>query len=98
MSRKNVSGTLQECLEVSRGHSDSVQRKRWRRANWLSVLACYRFLDELARLLHLAGFGMDDMEIYVTGNQLTMSGERQPPQPERGTWHRQKLLLLQKEL
>jgi HSP20 family protein len=45
--------------------------------------------DNLYVEAEIAGIGMDDMEIYVTGNQLTMSGERQPPQPERGTWHRQ---------
>uniref|UniRef100_UPI003569F0A3 Hsp20/alpha crystallin family protein n=1 Tax=Novipirellula sp. TaxID=2795430 RepID=UPI003569F0A3 len=37
----------------------------------------------------LPGFHMDDMEIYVTGNQLTLKGERKPPEHEGGTWHRQ---------
>ena len=29
------------------------------------------------------------MEIYVTGNQFTIKGERRPPQNIGGTWHRQ---------
>lgn len=37
----------------------------------------------------LPGFRMDDLEIYVTGNQLTIKGERRPPEHEAGTWHRQ---------
>lgn len=37
----------------------------------------------------LPGFSADNLEIYVTGNQLTLKGERQPPQHESGTWHRQ---------
>lgn len=37
----------------------------------------------------LPGFRMDDLEIYVTGNQLTVKGERRPPEMDGGTWHRQ---------
>ena len=37
----------------------------------------------------LPGFSADNLEIYVTGNQLTLKGERQPPQHDSGTWHRQ---------
>ncbi len=37
----------------------------------------------------LPGFRMEDLEITVLGNQLTVKGERKPPQVEGGTWHRQ---------
>ena len=36
----------------------------------------------------LPGFNMDDLEIYVTGNQLTLKGQRRPPELEGGMWHR----------
>lgn len=38
----------------------------------------------------LPGAELSDLEIYVSrGNQLTVKGERKPPQIEQGTWHRQ---------
>ncbi|QDT03788.1 Spore protein SP21 [Rubripirellula lacrimiformis] len=37
----------------------------------------------------LPGFAFDDLNIYVLGNQLTIQGERRPPQHEGGSWHRQ---------
>lgn len=38
----------------------------------------------------LPGFELSDLEIMVTGdNQLSIKGERKPPQQEGGTWHRQ---------
>lgn len=37
----------------------------------------------------LPGFCLDDLEVYVTGNQLTIKGERRPPEHSDGTWHRQ---------
>jgi HSP20 family protein len=38
----------------------------------------------------LPGMHLDKLEIYVSeGNHLTLKGERQPQEPERGTWHRQ---------
>ena len=36
----------------------------------------------------LPGLGMDDVEVYVTGDQLTLSGERKITDPQDGTWHR----------
>ncbi|MDV6030182.1 MAG: Hsp20/alpha crystallin family protein [Phycisphaera sp. RhM] len=45
--------------------------------------------DKLFVEAELPGFSMDDLEIYVTGNQLTLKGERKPPEQEGGTWHRQ---------
>ncbi|QDV85140.1 Hsp20/alpha crystallin family protein [Stieleria sp.] len=45
--------------------------------------------DNLFAEAELPGFCMDDLEIYVTGNQLTLKGERKPPEHEGGTWHRQ---------
>jgi HSP20 family protein len=38
----------------------------------------------------LPGVTQGNLEIYVTGgNQLTIKGQRQPPVPEKGVWHRQ---------
>lgn len=38
----------------------------------------------------LPGLDIKDLEIYVSGgNQLTLKGERKPPQIEKGVWHRQ---------
>jgi HSP20 family protein len=38
----------------------------------------------------LPGLNLNDLEIYVTGgNQLTIKGERKPPTPDKGVWHRQ---------
>ena len=45
--------------------------------------------DHLYTEAELPGFSLDDLEIYVTGKQLTIKGERRPPENEGGTWHRQ---------
>lgn len=37
----------------------------------------------------LPGMKMDDLEIYVTGDQLTLKGKREAPQIDKATWHRQ---------
>jgi HSP20 family protein len=38
----------------------------------------------------LAGFQLEDLEMYVTGeNQLSIKGERKQPELQNGTWHRQ---------
>jgi HSP20 family protein len=38
----------------------------------------------------LPGMGLEDLEIYVTGNnQLAIKGQRKEPQPGQGVWHRQ---------
>jgi HSP20 family protein len=38
----------------------------------------------------MPGLDLKDLEIYVTGgNQLTLQGQRKPPMPEKGAWHRQ---------
>lgn len=37
----------------------------------------------------LPGFELGDLEIYVTGGrQLSIKGERKPPEMKGGTWHR----------
>jgi HSP20 family protein len=36
----------------------------------------------------LPGMSMDDVEIYVTGNEVTIGGERKLGQPEGASWHR----------
>jgi len=45
--------------------------------------------DHVYAEAELPGFSLDDLEIYVTGNQLTIKGQRQPPEHASGTWHRQ---------
>ena len=37
----------------------------------------------------LPGLDGEDLEIYVTGRQLTLKGERKAPVVEGGVWHRQ---------
>ena len=37
----------------------------------------------------LPGMQLDDLEIYVHGNQLTIKGERKEAKLEKGVWHRQ---------
>ena len=46
--------------------------------------------DEVLVEAELPGLNLKDLEIYVTGgNQLTLQGERKPPVPGKGAWHRQ---------
>jgi HSP20 family protein len=46
--------------------------------------------DTLTIEAELPGLKLQDLEIYVTGNnQLTLKGERQPAVPEKGVRHRQ---------
>jgi len=46
--------------------------------------------DNLFVEAELPGLELDDLEIYVTGeNQLSLKGERKVPTLEKGTWHRQ---------
>jgi HSP20 family protein len=46
--------------------------------------------DRLVVEAELPGLDLKEVEIYVTGgNQLTIQGERKPPVPEKGAWHRQ---------
>lgn len=37
----------------------------------------------------LPGVDAGDVELFVTGRQLTFRGERKPPVVEKGVWHRQ---------
>jgi HSP20 family protein len=46
--------------------------------------------DHLFVESELPGMDLKGLEIFVTGgNQLTIKGERKPPQTEKGVWHRQ---------
>lgn len=46
--------------------------------------------DNLFVEAELPGLELDDLEIYVNGdNQLTIKGERKRPVVDGGTWHRQ---------
>lgn len=46
--------------------------------------------DNLYVEAELPGFELSELEIFVTGeNQLSIKGERKPPQVEGGAWHRQ---------
>ena len=45
--------------------------------------------DQLCVEAELPGFELGDLEIFVSGdNQLSIKGQRTPPEHERGTWHR----------
>lgn len=46
--------------------------------------------DNLYVEAELPGFNLNDLEMYVTGqNQLSIKGERKQPELAKGTWHRQ---------
>ena len=46
--------------------------------------------EKLCVEAELPGFHMDELEIYVSSNnQLTIKGERKPPELNEGHWHRQ---------
>jgi HSP20 family protein len=46
--------------------------------------------DHLYAEAELPGMQMNELEIFVTGdNQLTIKGDRKPPTFENATWHRQ---------
>ena len=46
--------------------------------------------ENLSVEAELPGIDISDLEIFVSGeNQLSIKGERKPPQHEGGTWHRQ---------
>src|SRR5262245_53718017 len=46
--------------------------------------------DAVVLEAELPGLQLSDLEIFVTGgNQLTLKGERKPPQAGEGAWHRQ---------
>jgi HSP20 family protein len=46
--------------------------------------------DNLYVEAELPGFQLDDLEMYVTGdNQLSVKGQRKQPELGKGTWHRQ---------
>ncbi|MCS7469989.1 Hsp20/alpha crystallin family protein [Stieleria sp. ICT_E10.1] len=68
----------------SRGTNDSVMG-----VGSYPALNVWEDDDNLFAEAELPGFCLDDLEIYVTGNQLTLKGERKPPEHGGGTWHRQ---------
>ncbi len=45
--------------------------------------------DALYLEAELPGLNLDDLEIFVVGNQLSIKGERKPMVPESGVAHRQ---------
>jgi HSP20 family protein len=44
--------------------------------------------DKLLVETELPGMNLQDLEIFVSGNQLTIKGERKSPTFENATWHR----------
>jgi HSP20 family protein len=44
--------------------------------------------DRLLAEAEVPGLTMDDLEIFVSGNELTVRGERKPAQPEGAAYHR----------
>jgi HSP20 family protein len=54
------------------------------------ALNAWEEADQLWVEAEVPGLDLKDLEIYVTGgNQLTLKGERRPPAPGKGVWHRQ---------
>lgn len=46
-------------------------------------------VDKIYVESELPGLDAGDVEVFVTGRQLTLRGERKPPVVEKGVWHRQ---------
>jgi HSP20 family protein len=44
--------------------------------------------DRLLAEAEVPGLSMDDLEIFVSGNELTVRGERRPVHPEGASYHR----------
>jgi HSP20 family protein len=54
------------------------------------AINAYEDKDTIHVQAELPGMQLNDLEIYVTGgNQLTIKGQRKPPQLDKGIWHRQ---------
>lgn len=52
------------------------------------VLNIWEDKDKLYVEAELPGFSMDDLEIFIENNLLTIKGERKAPELEDVTWHR----------
>jgi len=52
------------------------------------VLNIWEDKDKLYLEAELPGFSMDDLEIFIEDNVLTIKGERKAPESEDITWHR----------
>ncbi len=77
-------GELERALEHN-GH-----RRAAASAGVFPPLNMWENEDNLYLEAELPGFELDELEIYVTGgNQLSIAGERKPPELEGGAWHRQ---------
>ncbi len=59
-----------------------------RRARSFPVLNIWEDKDKLYVEAELPGFSMDDLEIFIENNLLTIKGERKAPELEDVTWHR----------
>lgn len=58
-------------------------------ANAFPALNVWEDAEQLYVEAELPGFELEDLEIYVTGNHLSIRGQRNAPKHEGGTWHRQ---------
>ncbi len=66
------------------------ERPRDRGASVFPALNVWEDDDNYFVEAELPGFGLEELEIYVTGgNELSISGERKPLELEGGAWHRQ---------
>lgn len=76
--------------ELERAFGQAGQGRTAASARVFPPLNLWESDDNLYVEAELPGFEMEELEIYVTGgNQLSIAGERKPPEFKGGAWHRQ---------
>lgn len=67
---------------------DSVFNGHDVRARSYPALNIWEEGDQLFAEAELPGMGMDDVELFVVGNELTIKGQRRPLADENASYHR----------
>jgi len=65
-----------------------VTRMGWRTPGVFPALNVWEDEQNLYAEAELPGFGMEHLEVYVVGNELTLKGERPEEHQEKGSFHR----------
>jgi len=65
-----------------------VTRMGWRTPGAFPALNVWEDEQNLYAEAELPGFGMENLEVYVVGNELTIKGERPEEHLEKGAYHR----------
>jgi HSP20 family protein len=65
------------------------ERRPWQRTRVFPALNVWEDGDRFYAEAEVPGVKMDDMEIYASGNELTVRGQRKPLEDNEVTYHRQ---------